>query len=97
MKKQITKFEVLILLTGLLLVGSFVLSGCGKCMMGHKSDKSMSMGTEQKYCPLTDMPINKDIWTEYKGKKVYFCSPACKAEFEKNPEKYISKLPQFKG
>ena len=28
---------------------------------------------------------------EYKGKTYYFCSPACRATFEKNPEKYAAK------
>lgn len=27
----------------------------------------------------------------YKGKTYYFCCPACKPMFEKNPEKYIKK------
>jgi YHS domain-containing protein len=40
-------------------------------------------------------PINKEIYTEYKGKKVYFCCPGCKEQFEKEPEKYLGKLPQF--
>lgn len=26
--------------------------------------------------------------TEYNGKKYYFCSPACKAKFEKTPDQY---------
>ncbi len=26
--------------------------------------------------------------SEYKGKTYYFCSPGCKKEFDKNPEKY---------
>lgn len=51
---------------------------------------------EQTTCPVMGSPINKDIFTEYKGKKVYFCCSACKPEFEKNPEKYLGKLPQFK-
>jgi Cu2+-exporting ATPase len=29
---------------------------------------------------------------EYAGKTVYFCSKKCEAEFEKNPEKYATKL-----
>jgi Cu(I)/Ag(I) efflux system membrane fusion protein len=41
-------------------------------------------------------PINKEFYTEYKGKKVYFCCAECKEAFEKEPEKYISKLPQFR-
>lgn len=51
---------------------------------------------EQTRCPVMDAPINKDLFVEYKGKKVYFCCAGCEKEFEKNPEKYLSKLPQFK-
>lgn len=69
----------------------------------HTEDMEMAAQTaetaadvEQKTCPvMAGNPINKDIFTEYKGKKVYFCCPECKPEFEKNPEKYLSKLPQF--
>jgi YHS domain-containing protein len=39
--------------------------------------------------------IDKNVFVEYKGKKVYFCCAACKSVFEKDPEKYIAKLPQF--
>jgi YHS domain-containing protein len=51
---------------------------------------------EQKTCPVTGKPINKQYWTMYKGKKVYFCCPMCKPQFDKDPEKYIKNLPQFK-
>ena len=50
----------------------------------------------QKLCPVMGGAINKDVFIEYKGKKVYFCCPGCDAEFKKDPEKYIGKLPQFK-
>jgi Cu(I)/Ag(I) efflux system membrane fusion protein len=60
--------------------------------------KQLTDGTvEQKLCPVMDLAINKDLFTVYKGKKVYFCCPGCKPEFEKNPEKYLAKLPQFKA
>jgi YHS domain-containing protein len=51
--------------------------------------------TEQTLCPVTGDKIDKNIFVEYKGKKVYFCCAACKGPFEKNPEKYMAKLPQF--
>jgi Cu(I)/Ag(I) efflux system membrane fusion protein len=51
---------------------------------------------EQKLCPVMGGKINKEQFTVYKGKKVYFCCPGCEPEFLKNPEKYIDKLPQFK-
>ena len=40
-------------------------------------------------------PINKDVFVEYKGKKVYFCCKGCPDQFLANPEKYIAQLPQF--
>jgi YHS domain-containing protein len=51
---------------------------------------------EQITCPVTGEPIDKKCSTVYKGKTVYFCCPACKPLFEKNPEKYIDRLPQFR-
>jgi Cu(I)/Ag(I) efflux system membrane fusion protein len=50
---------------------------------------------EQRTCPVMGGAINKELFTVYKGKKVYFCCPGCDAEFAKNPEKYLDKLPQF--
>lgn len=51
---------------------------------------------EQKICPVMGNAIDKDVFVEYKGKKVYFCCPECKAKFNADPETYIAKLPQFK-
>ncbi len=51
---------------------------------------------EQTTCPIMGTAINKALFTEYKGKKVYFCCPGCEDKFKEEPEKYIAKLPQFK-
>ena len=69
---------------------------------GHEH-ASMAEGTveavaaeiEQKNCPVMGSAINKAIFVEYKGKKVYSCCPPCKDKFNAEPEKYIAKLPQF--
>lgn len=50
---------------------------------------------EQTTCPVMGGAIDKTIFVEYKGKKVYFCCPGCVETFKANPEKYIAKLPQF--
>jgi len=89
----------MVLLAGVLLVGLVALNGCKK-----KSEPAAPKGTkapttvaiEQKTCPVMGGAINKDIFTEYKGKKVYFCCAPCAEKFKANPEKYIAKLPQFK-
>lgn len=49
----------------------------------------------QKICPVTGSPVNLNSFVEYQGKKVYFCCDDCKAAFQKDPNKYIAKLPQF--
>ena len=49
----------------------------------------------QTTCPVMGGAINKAIFVEYKGKKVYFCCNGCEAEFNKDPAKYVAKLPQF--
>ncbi len=50
------------------------------------------------YCPvMPDMQTNPDIFTDYKGQRVYFCCNNCKAAFGREPEKYLDQLPQFGG
>lgn len=51
--------------------------------------------TLQTVCPLSNKPINVDISVEHDGKKVYFCCPGCPDGFKADPEKFLSKLPQF--
>lgn len=52
---------------------------------------------EQTVCPvMKGQPIDKTIFVEYQGKRVYFCCESCKAAFEKEPAKYLADLPQFK-
>jgi YHS domain-containing protein len=67
--------------------------------MAEEANKTAATATasmEQTTCPVMEgNKIDKNVFVEYKGKKVYFCCEACKGEFEKDPEKYIAKLPQF--
>ena len=59
--------------------------------------KEAAVEIEQTMCPIMDgNKLDKNVFVEYKGKRVYFCCPDCKAKFEADPEKYIAKLPQFK-
>jgi len=49
-------------------------------------------------CPvMPDMKVDSDIFTDYQGKRVYFCCLSCRAAFGRNPEKYLPLLPQFGG
>ncbi len=99
MKIRKTQFGVIFILAILLLIGLFALTGCKKKSepaAQSEFERVASAEIQQTTCPVMEGPINKDLFTEYKGKKVYFCCAGCKEAFEKEPEKYLDKLPQFK-
>ncbi|MFZ5449018.1 MAG: YHS domain-containing protein [Thermodesulfobacteriota bacterium] len=46
----------------------------------------------QTVCPVLAGNIDKSIYVDYKGKRIYFCCKGCDQEFNKDPEKYMKKL-----
>lgn len=57
-----------------------------------KADKAFTLQTA---CPVSGKPINAEVSVTHEGKKVYFCCPGCPGAFEKEPAKFLEKLPQF--
>ena len=43
-------------------------------------------------CPVSGKPASKEFFSEYKGNKVFFGCAECKAAFDKDPEKFASKI-----
>jgi hypothetical protein len=58
-----------------------------------ESDDTTSMS--QEICAVMTLgdigcSVTKDdIYTDYKGKRIYFCSEGCRETFKKNPDKYM--------
>lgn len=46
----------------------------------------------QTTCPVLGGKIDKKIYTDYNGKRVYFCCSGCIQKFQNDPEKYLKKL-----
>ena len=46
----------------------------------------------QTVCPVMGGAINKEMYADVKGRRIYVCCPGCIPTIEKNPEKYIKKL-----
>jgi YHS domain-containing protein len=46
----------------------------------------------QTLCPVLAGNIDKKVYADYQGKRIYFCCPGCDAEFKKDPEKYLKKM-----
>ena len=102
MNGKMKHFKAMLLLASLLLIGLIVVNGCKKSEPAGPGETVPEVeavtpvAIEQTTCPVMAGAIDKSIFTEYQGKKVYFCCAGCKEKFEAEPEKYLAKLPQFK-
>ena len=52
----------------------------------------LAQGKAQTACPVLQGNIDKNIYVDYKGQRIYFCCKGCDAEFKKDPEKYLKKM-----
>jgi YHS domain-containing protein len=79
-KPRVVHFKKSFLVLGLILaVSLFILSG-------------VSLAKDQTTCPVMGGLINKNIYADYQGSRIYFCCPPCLKEFKKDPEKYVKKM-----
>ncbi len=51
-----------------------------------------ALAKEQTICPIMGGKINKTVYADHDGKRVYFCCAGCIDPFKKEPAKYIKKL-----
>lgn len=54
--------------------------------------KAETQGNPQTKCPVLGGNVDKNVYADYKGYRIYFCCKGCDEEFKKNPEKYLEKL-----
>jgi len=58
-------------------------------------DKSGPLvGKQQTACPVQHGRINKELYADYQGQRVYFCCPECIPIFKKTPEAYLKRMEQ---
>ena len=46
----------------------------------------------QTKCPIMGGDIDKSVFADHDGKRVYFCCKGCPEKFKKDPAKYIKQL-----
>jgi len=46
----------------------------------------------QKMCPVMGAKIDKSVYTDHEGNRIYFCCAACIDTFKKDPEGYMKKM-----
>lgn len=58
------------------------------------SGSHLALAAPQTTCPVLGGQIDRQYFTDYQGKRIYFCCPPCAGTFNKNPEKYLQQLRQ---
>lgn len=58
----------------------------------HEKEAEVVKITPQATCPVMGGKINKDLYVDHNGKRVYVCCKGCIDTITKAPEKYIKKL-----
>jgi Cu(I)/Ag(I) efflux system membrane fusion protein len=64
---------------------------CGE-VIANIGKAGKSPAKSQSTCPVMGGKINRKLFADHGGKRVYFCCPGCKPEFRKDPERYLKKL-----
>jgi YHS domain-containing protein len=49
-------------------------------------------GKPQTECPVMGGKVDKKVYTDYQGKRIYFCCSGCVDDFKKNPDKYLKQM-----
>ncbi len=90
------------LVTVLLVLGAglvFVLAGCaedpvaGQGPQVAEEPEVRDAVENQKYCPImTGMEINRDLYVDHDGERVYFCCAGCIGAFQADPETHMATL-----
>ena len=75
---------------------------CKSCVAAVKKDSEkyikkleadgVTVSAVQTMCPVMGGKVNKDLYVDHDGKRVYVCCKGCIGAVEKDPEKYIKKL-----
>ncbi len=68
------------------IIGFFIFAGC------TATKQRISETRPQTVCPVMGGKINRDVYADYDGRRIYFCCSGCIARFKENPTKYIKIL-----
>jgi hypothetical protein len=80
-----------------MMAGVVMLMGIGIALAAEvqPADKAIDKAVvkKQTLCPImTDNPVNKKLFVDYEGKRIYVCCKGCIGDVKKDPAKYIAQL-----
>ncbi len=90
-----TEMKTQWLWVGSLSLALLVVVGCKKkekAEQAEQAEKTAVSAKVQTTCPHMGEKIDKSIYVDHEGKRVYFCCKMCVAKFKADPGKYVKKL-----
>jgi len=73
-------------------IAAFTLIGCMALAAPWSAGPVETALAAQKTCPVMGFEVNRNIFTDFQGKRIYFCCQSCPPEFRKNPEAHMAKM-----
>ena len=58
----------------------------------HASHDHSAQMSAQTICPIEGGKIDKSVYTDYKGHRVYYCCKGCDKDFMKDPERHLKAM-----
>lgn len=59
---------------------------------GHMMEAKKTDGKTQNQCPMMGGTIDKNVFTDYQGKRIYFAGEMCRGMFLQDPQKHMDKM-----
>ncbi len=56
------------------------------------ADDNVLLDSVQEQCPVMGGKINKKLYVDHNGRRIYFCCEMCIKSFKEDPGKYLKKL-----
>ena len=86
-------YKKMMLIAGIATLGAIGLQACcGDACSDENTTKEKVTVKLQEKCPFMGGKVNKSIYSDHNGKRVYFCCQGCVGPFNSNPEKYIKQI-----
>lgn len=57
-----------------------------------KQNEGMLPSSGQQFCPILGAKVDRSVFADYDGKRVYFCCPACVSRFKEDPAKVVQQM-----
>ena len=79
----------------MILVAAVMLTGflvCGQTVKPADATKAVTEAKAQTVCPVMGGKVDKKIFVDVKGKRLYMSCPGCADKIKADPDKYIKQL-----